>query len=226
MLENVLARRPASVPMQRSALRPALAATVTPPVFAVVVTALSATQYEYLQGYGWRVTDHGAVPWPSALATGRYGWLQIVSFALLGLVLLALARPLRAVLPRTRATRVAAAAVVGQGLGLGLAAFPIDGPAGDASTLGSWVHSWHATLHVTGFLLAGAASVLATGALALAARRAAGWRALAGYSALCCPVLLVALVASVALTWYVFLLLDLGWIVAVGWRLRAAGASS
>ena len=223
MLENVLARRPAAVPPRRRALSPALAAIVLPPVFAVVVAALTATQYDDLWRHGWRVTDHGTVPWPSVLATGPYGWLQIANFALLGVGLLAIAGPLRAALPRTRAARIAAAAVAAQALGLGLAAFPID--VGDASSVTSWVHSWHATLHVTGFLVAGAASVVATGALATAGRRTPGWRALVGYSALCSPVLLAALVASVALTWYLFLLLDLAWMVAVGWRLQAAGTS-
>jgi hypothetical protein len=226
MIDHVLVRRGATVRPERPAPAGAVAVIVPPLVFAVVVTALTATQYEYLRGHGWQVTDHRAVPWPSALATGANGWLLIASFALLGVALLALARPVRAVLPRTQAARVTAAAVATQGLGLCLAAFPIDGPVGDANTLTSWIHSWHATVHVTGFLLAGVGAVVGAGALALAARRAPGWRALARFSALCCPVMLAALVASVAPAWYVFLLLDLAWIVAVGLRVQATPASS
>jgi hypothetical protein len=175
MIDHILVRRASLARPQRSAPGPALTAIVPPVVFVVAVMGLTATQYEYLRGYGWRVTNHAAVPWPSVLATGRYGWLLIASFALLGIGLLAAAGPLRAALPRTRAARVAAAAVAAQGLGLCLAAFPIDGPAGDPSTLTSWVHSWHATVHVTGFLLAGVGAVVATAGLAMAGRRAPGW---------------------------------------------------
>jgi Protein of unknown function (DUF998) len=198
-------------------------AIVAPPLFAVVAVTLTWLQQDSLSRYGWSVLDHAGVPWPSALATGQYGWIQSVAFALLGAGVLALVPGLRSTLRPGPALRIVTAALVVQGVSLLLCAFTLDPPAGAPGELASWVQSWHAVLHVVGFIGTGAAAVIATATLALAARHRPGWRQVVRYSAVCAVALVVSFAASTAPAWYAFLALDLAWVMAVAHRLTPQG---
>jgi hypothetical protein len=145
--------RPVSLSGRRALVAPALLAA---PLFVLTAALLTWAGRDALHAWGWTAGDHHGVPWPSSLTVLPHGWLQAAAFVGTGAAVIALA----AVLPqRGRALALAAC-----GAGLAAAALPLDPPIGDPRALASWVHSWHAAVHVGGFLLAGLAAPLAIGA--------------------------------------------------------------
>jgi hypothetical protein len=83
------------------------------------------------------------------------GRLQVLSFAGTGASLILLA----AALPRGARSALLATC----GAGLLAATFPLDRPDGDPGELASWIRSWHAVVHAGGFVVSGAAGILAIG---------------------------------------------------------------
>lgn len=66
----------------------ALAGVISPVVFGLGVV-LTVAQYDFMTGLGWRpVGDSSGVPWPSGLALGPCGWLQVLNFVLFGVLLI------------------------------------------------------------------------------------------------------------------------------------------
>src|SRR5918999_206890 len=61
----------------------ALAGIIGPAVFALVVVVLTLVQYDFMVGLGWHPVRGSDVPWPSGLALGPLGWLQVANFVLL-----------------------------------------------------------------------------------------------------------------------------------------------
>ena len=56
----------------------ALAGIVAPVVFGLGIVVLTVAQYDFMTGLGWRpIGDASGVPWPSGLALGSYGSLQV-----------------------------------------------------------------------------------------------------------------------------------------------------
>jgi hypothetical protein len=170
---------------------------------------VSLAEHDALSSWGWTALDHHGVPWPSALTLTSLGWLQAAAFALTGAALLALARQLRAVLPRRRSATVAACALAVAGAGFICAALPLDQPAGDPSQLGSWVGSWHATAHVAGFAAAAVGGISAVAAVALATRSVSP--RLSRVSAAVALVSILSLAVPGAVGWYAFLAAFFGW---------------
>ena len=62
----------------------ALAGMIGAAVFAVVVVFLTMAQLGFMLGSGWAWLGASDVPWPSALALGPLGWLQVLNFAFFG----------------------------------------------------------------------------------------------------------------------------------------------
>jgi hypothetical protein len=58
----------------------AVAGMIGPVLFVVVLLALTAIQYGFMIGIGWRPLRDPAGAWPSGLAPGPYGWVQVWSF--------------------------------------------------------------------------------------------------------------------------------------------------
>ena len=56
----------------------ALAGMVGPALFATVLLALSALEYDFMLGIGWRPAEDPAGAWPSGLALGPYGLAQVI----------------------------------------------------------------------------------------------------------------------------------------------------
>jgi hypothetical protein len=137
-------------------------------LFTGIVAALTAVQWSFLQSRGWdpiRATD---VPYPSTLALGPGGWLQVLNFAILGLALLGVAAGLwRALEPQPTAAVVSL--VVAGFAGLALMAVT------DGSL--SSVRTWHGAVHVGAFFTLLIAVVLAALVIGLWAPNAAtfGW---------------------------------------------------
>jgi hypothetical protein len=149
---------------------------------------------DYLHGLGWEFVGGGQVPWPSSLARGPYGWAQVATFVVTGLLIVILAVAVRDQLPRRRASSFAVVLLALLGVALMLAAFRVDTPmlsGGNPNTWNGWVHS-------IAFLLIIGMGVLAPLTMALAVRGDPSWR----------PIAVVSLAASGLLV--VFLLLPWG----------------
>jgi hypothetical protein len=198
-----MASYPASSPAPRFAPSHAALAALAAPVFPIVAVLLTLLDRDELRAWGWAPLDHHGVPWPSALAVGPHGWLQIASFALAGAAVAGLAPVLRDLLPRRRATSIAASATALAGVGLAATAFPLDRPHGDPGELSSWLGSWHAAVHVGGFATAAGCAAIALVAVAVAAHGRS--RMLSRSSAALALASAAALALPGAIGWYLFL---------------------
>jgi hypothetical protein len=199
----------------------AIAGLLAGPFFLISVGLNTWASIDYLHGLGWELVGGGQVPWPSSLARGPYGWAQVATFVVTGLLIVILAVAVRDQLPHRRMSSFAVVLLALLGVALMLAAFRVDTPmlrGGNPNTWNGWVHG-------IAFLLIIALGVLAPLTMALAVRSDPSWR----------PTALVSLAA--AALFVVFLLLPWGnasflmaiitllaWIAVVAARLRAPSA--
>jgi hypothetical protein len=65
----------------------AIAGMMGPALFGSVLLALSALEYDFMLGIGWRPVADPAGAWPSGLALGPYGPAQVANFVASGLLL-------------------------------------------------------------------------------------------------------------------------------------------
>ena len=153
----------------------ALAGLAAGPLFLISVGLNSWASIDYLDRLGWEFVGGEQVPWPSSLARGPYGWAQVATFVITGLLIMLLAIAVRDQLPRKRASSVAVLLLALLGVALLLAAFRVDTP----MLRGGNPDTWHGWIHGIGFLLIIATGVLAPLTMALAVRRDPGWRPIA-----------------------------------------------
>jgi hypothetical protein len=142
------------------------------PFFLISVGLNTWASVDYLHQLGWEFVGGAQVPWPSSLARGPYGWAQIGTFVITGVLIIVFAIAVRDQLPQRRATGFAVALVTLLGVALILAAFRVDVP----MLSGGSPATWHGWVHGIAFLLIIAMGVLAPLAMAVAVRGNAGWR--------------------------------------------------
>jgi uncharacterized membrane protein YidH (DUF202 family) len=65
----------------------AVAGTIGPVLFGSVLLTLSVLEFDFMLGIGWRPVVNPAGAWPSGLALGPYGLVQIANFVVSGLLL-------------------------------------------------------------------------------------------------------------------------------------------
>jgi Protein of unknown function (DUF998) len=153
----------------------ALAGLVAGPFFLSSVGLNTWASIDYLHGLGWEFVGGEQVPWPSSLARGPYGWAQIATFVITGLLIVMLAVAVHDQLPRRRMSNFAVVLLALLGVALMLAAFRVDAPmlsGGNPNTWNGWVHG-------IAFLLIIAMGVLAPLTMALAVRGDPSWRPIA-----------------------------------------------
>ena len=80
-----------------------LAGLLAGPFFLVSVGLNTWASLSYLHQLGWQFVGGEQVPWPSSLALGPYGWAQIATFVITGLLIVILAVAVRDQLPQRRA---------------------------------------------------------------------------------------------------------------------------
>ena len=195
-----------------------LAGLVGPPLFAVVVVVVTALEWDFLHRVGWTagLFDNPDPPWPSSTALGRYGFLQILNFILLGVSILALAAALFRLLNVRR--KIGPSLLVVLGASLLASAFRADyGMVG-----GGGPNTWNGTAHAAAFTFLIPATFLSMLALAVQFRRDERWRSLSLYSLLAAAVALASIVVSLAgggnLFFYIFLATLLAWLSLVAAR--------
>ncbi len=188
----------------------ALAGAVGPVLFAAVLAALTALQYDFMLGIGWRPLEDPAGAWPSGLALGPHGWLLDATFVVSGTLLMVFAAGLDRGI--RRGSRAGPALLFLSGAAMALLAFETDpirrtGP-----------RSPHGLVHDASFAVFALSLLLS---LFFMWRRMGGdprWRGHARLTlatALICPPCLV----LPGLTYYLFVAAMLLWIEATALRL-------
>jgi Protein of unknown function (DUF998) len=194
----------------------ALAGIAGTTVFAVVVIFLTLAQYDFMLGLGWKPVGASDVPWPSALALGPVGWLQVLNFVFFGLTLILFALGLdRGVASSGRLSWAAPALLVVSGVALVLATFKTDphimqGP-----------QTWHGAIHLLAFLLLVLSFLLSLFFWWRRLSRDTRWHAYATYTLITALIYLVLLLAS-SWQWafYLYLINVLAWVGAMALKLR------
>jgi Protein of unknown function (DUF998) len=195
------------------------AGLVAGPLFLTVVALLTWAELDDMHRLGWHYTEDNKVPWPSGLALGHLGAIQVVNFAVAGLLVLVFARAFRHELTG-RAGRVGGWLLTVLGAALLFSAFPTD----HAAAAGASPNTWHGKVHSGAFVVVALCSLLAPIFVAVALRRRPGWRGVAAASA-AVPVLLIASFVAqnqlhdIAFT--AFLVVIFGWLALLATRLPA-----
>jgi hypothetical protein len=161
------------------------------PFFLISVGLNTWASLDYLHQLGWEFVGGEQVPWPSSLARGPYGWAQIATFVITGLLIVIFAVAVRDQLPQRRARGFAVVLLALLGMALILAEFRVDVP----MLSGGSPATWHGWMHGIAFLLIIATGALAPLAMAAAVRGDPGWR----------PIAAVSVAASVLFVVFLFL---------------------
>ena len=190
-----------------------------PVLFAAVLLALSAIEYDYMLGIGWRPLSDPAGAWPSGLALGPYGLVQIWSFVLSGLLLMVFAVGLHFGATGGRGSLAGPALLFVAGTAMALMAFETDpiqrtGP----RTPTGWIHD-------AAFVLFVVAVLPAFFFLWRRLGKDPRWRGHALYT-LVTGVLAALLLLLPGLAYYLFLLVVLTWFEVTAFRLWRLPASS
>lgn len=133
----------------------ALAGMAGAALFAVLLLALTAAQYEFMLEIGWRpIADPGGA-WPSGLALGPLGWLQTLNFVVSGTLMMLFAAGLHAGITGGRGSRVGPRLLLVAGAAMALMGFETDeiqrtGP----RTLHGWVHDIAFALFAVAYVVA------------------------------------------------------------------------
>jgi len=115
----------------------AIAGAVAPYLFLLATIGISWLEEGFMEQLGWEV-------WPSGLALGPHGWLQIVNFIVFGVLLISFAVAVAALPARNRWVKVAPALLALAGVGAVILAFKTDPPDQD--------ETWHGVVHGAAYL--------------------------------------------------------------------------
>ena len=184
--------------------------------FAVVVVFLTFAQLGFMVELGWKPLGTSDVPWPSGLALGPLGWLQVLNFAFFGLTLMVFALGLnRGVAPSGRLSWAGPAFLMVAGVALVLAAFKADPHTMQGS------QTWHGAIHLLAFLLLVLSFLLALFFWRRRLSRDPRWRGYATYT-LITALLYIALLLASIWQWgfYLFLANVLLWVELMALQLR------
>jgi uncharacterized membrane protein YidH (DUF202 family) len=191
----------------------AVAGMVGPILFATVLLALTAVQYDFMLGIGWQPLSDPAGAWPSGLALGPHGWAMTAGFVASGLLLMLFAVGLHFGVTGGRGSRAGPALLFVAGAALSLMGFETDpirrtGP----RTLHGWVHD-------LAFILFALALLAAFLFLWRRLDKDRLWRDHARYT-LATGLLATLLLFLPGVAYYLFLVVVLAWLEATAVRLR------
>jgi hypothetical protein len=143
---------------------------VAPWIWTALVLVLTVLEYDTLTGFGWTPLGSHNVNYPSSLALGSFGIVQMANFALLGILLAGLAIALYRLVRPGWPAHIAPVLMAITGVGFLMSVAPTDhGPPNAPET-------WHGDIHTLGFVVAFLPLVLSMLLLAVSFRGDPRWR--------------------------------------------------
>jgi Protein of unknown function (DUF998) len=207
----------------RTLRRLADAGVIGPIVFGVMITILTFFEYDFMIGLGWDPVYSSAVPWPSALALGPYGYFQVANFVFFGVCLISFGLGLlRGVMASGRGSRIGPALVIMAGIAMVLLGFRAD------PRTSGLPQTWHGWIHALAFFVVAFAILAAYFVLWRRLKRDPLWSGYGSYtliSGVLCTILLFMsftdLIIPGQVAFYLFLVVMLAWIEVIAIRLRS-----
>lgn len=176
---------------------------------------LTAVQYDFMIGIGWRPLEDPAGAWPSGLALGPYGWAQVLNFVVSGLLLMLLAVGLHCTAASGHGSRIGPTLLFVAGAAMALMGFNTD------PILREGPRTLHGLVHDLAFALFVLALLTSLFFLWRSLRRDAPWRGHALYT-LATGVISTLLISLPGVAYYLFIVVVLAWIEVTAiqlWRL-------
>jgi len=190
-----------------------------PVLFLSVLVTLTVVQYDFMLGIGWRPLGDPAGAWPSGLALGPYGWVQVLNFVVSGLLLAIFASGLHFGVTNGRGSQIGPGLLFVAGIAMALMGFETD-PI--RRTMHRTVHGW---IHDLAFVFFALALLSSLFFLWLRLKKDPLWRNHARYT-LATSILAAFLLALPGVAYYLFLAVVLLWVSTTGrklWRSAAGG---
>ena len=191
-----------------------LAGMLGPVLFVGVLLALTALQYDFMVGIGWRPLADPAGAWPSGLALGPYGPLLDANFVTCGLLLMLFATGLHIGAEGSRGLETGPALLFVAGTAMVFMCFETD------PIHGVGPRSLHGLVHDAAFVLFVLAMLAAIFSLWPSFRKDLHWRGHARYT-LATGMLAVLFLLLPGVAYYLFVVTLLAWIFVTARRLWA-----
>jgi Protein of unknown function (DUF998) len=190
---------------QQTAIRVgAFAGMVGPVLFGVVLIVLTAAQYDFMIGIGWRPLEDPAGAWPSGLALGPYGWVQVLNFVVSGLLLMLLAVGLHCGVTSGHRLRIGTTLLLISGAAMALMGFNTD------PILRVGPRTLHGLVHDLAFALFVVSLLSSLFLLWWGLRRDVPWQGHARYT-LATGVIATLLLSLPGVAYYLFIAVILAW---------------
>jgi hypothetical protein len=180
---------------------------VGPVLFGTILLALSALEYDFMLGIGWRPVADPAGAWPSGLALGPYGPVQVANFVVSGFLLASFALGLHLGTTNAHGSPLGPAFLWVAGTAMALMGFKTD-PIQRAEP-----RSLHGLIHDAAFVLFVVAFLAAIFCLWRRFEADPGWRSHARYT-VATGILAVSLLLLSGVAYYLFVTTLLLWIDA------------
>lgn len=186
---------------------------VGPVLFGAVLLALTALEYDFMLGIGWHPVTDPADAWPSGLALGPYGSVQVANFVVSGILLMLFAPGLHLGTTHERASRIGPCLLFVAGMAMTMMGFETDpirrvGP-----------RTLHGLIHDVAFVLFVVAMLGAVFSLWRRFEKDPRWRDHARYT-LATGALAIIFLLLPGVAYYLFILTLLVWIERTAIRLR------
>jgi hypothetical protein len=190
----------------------AIAGMMGSALFGIVLLALSALEYDFMLGIGWRPVADPAGAWPSGLALGPYGLAQVANFVVSGLLLAFFSLGLHLGATNGRDSPLGPAFLFVAGTAISLMGFETD----PIRRIGP--RSLHGLIHDAAYVIFVLAFMAALFSLWRRFEEHSRWRAHARYT-LATGILAVLLLLLPGVAYYAFIITLLAWIEATAIRL-------
>ncbi|HWI45078.1 MAG TPA: DUF998 domain-containing protein [Rubrobacter sp.] len=190
----------------------AIAGMMGSALFGIVLLALSALEYDFMLGIGWRPVADPAGAWPSGLALGPYGLAQVANFVVSGLLLAFFSLGLHLGATNGRGSPLGPAFLFVAGTAISLMGFETD----PIRRIGP--RSLHGLIHDAAYVIFVLAFMAALFSLWRRFEEHSRWRAHARYT-LATGILAVLLLLLPGVAYYAFIITLLAWIEATAIRL-------
>jgi hypothetical protein len=190
----------------------AIAGMMGPALFGTVLLALSALEYDFMLGLGWRPVADPAGAWPSGLALGPYGPVQVANFVVSGLLLAFFALGLHLGATNGRGSPFGPALLLLAGTAMSLMGFETD----PIRRIGP--RSLHGLIHDAAFVIFILCFLAALFSLRQRFKADPRWQGHARYT-LATEIIAVLLLLLPGVAYYLFVVTLLAWVEATAIRL-------